>query len=131
MDPARARSYEEVLARVRALAPGEVLRVPRAALTPHPRSWRRSLGKRIAGARAWEQWRDGVIHVHVTPTEYWLHRDTVDPHREPWRHLVEDAPEVLARLRKVAQAGLAALVVAGIAVAAARAFLAKRHVVRP
>lgn len=130
MEPGRARSYEDALARVRALAPGEILRVPRASLTPRPRSWRRSLGKRVAGASAWEQWRDGVIHVHVTPTEYWLHRDTVDPHREPWRHLAEDAPEVLERLRKAARVALVALLVAGTAVAAARAFLAKRHVAR-
>lgn len=109
-------AYEEVRARVLRLAPGETLRVPRETLAPRPAAWRRSLGLRAQGASPFVQWRDGVVHVHATRTHYLLHRDTVDAHREPWRHLVEDAPRVARALRRAAWIG--------IAVAAAGAFLA-------
>lgn len=87
-----ADAYSALVAQVMRLAPGEVLSVLRERIPARPPSWRRSVG--IPRERAFVQYRDGLIHVHATRTHYHIHRDTVDAHAEPLRHLREDAPRV-------------------------------------
>lgn len=104
-----ATPYDAVRADVLARPPGEIVTVPKEALAPRPASWRRSIG--YPQGRSLKQWRDGVVHVHETPTHYLLHRDQVDPHRDPIGHLLVDTPALARRIA-------AALVVAAAAVVA-------------
>ncbi|HVL49295.1 MAG TPA: hypothetical protein VM889_12110 [Candidatus Thermoplasmatota archaeon] len=87
--------YADVQRALDALPPGAPLAVPRAEFgPPHPR-WRRSIGLPRTGARWLTQWRDGVVHVHVTPTHYVFHRDRHDPMRAPLAHLRDDVATVV------------------------------------
>jgi hypothetical protein len=86
--------YEELRERVLALSPGEIFAVPRNEIPRLPSAWKRSLGFPKRGAHPVLQWRDGVVHVHVTRTHYLFHRDRYDPHRELVAHLRHDVWEV-------------------------------------
>ena len=42
-----------------------------------------------------KQYRYGNLHIREYDDKYLVHMDKVDPRKDPWGHLVKDAPEIL------------------------------------
>jgi len=57
--------------------------------------WQRSVGKKLLGTHYRE--KDGSGHAVCLPGQDYcqIHYDDYNPHRQPVRHLIEDAPDVL------------------------------------
>ncbi len=60
--------------------------------SPWAAGWMPSFGKEPCRGH----WRKGVYHAELTRDHYLVHRDKVDPAKDLWGHLVEDAPDIVA-----------------------------------
>ena len=47
---------------------------------------------------SYKQYRYGNLHIREYSDKYLVHTDRIDPRKDPWGHLVQDAPEVLIGL---------------------------------
>ena len=57
------------------------------------------------GAR--KQFQYGNLHIREYDDKFTVHSDKIDPRKNPWGHLLIDAPEVLVGLAGAAIGGLA------------------------
>lgn len=69
--------------------------VPRSAVTEPPEpGWQRS-AINVPSPRTIASFRKGQYHAHETGQDYRVHMDRYDPEKNPFMHLVDDAPLVL------------------------------------
>ena len=61
-----------------------------------------SLGKKNGANK---QYRYGNLHIREYDDKYLVHMDKYDPRKEPLKHLVADAPEVLVGIASAAVLG--------------------------
>lgn len=104
--------YESLCRELENLRPRrDKIEVPKEAIGEPLPGWRRSIG--WPNRDTTRQYRDGVFHIHETSKEtYRIHRDVVDPHVSPVKHLFVDMPFLVAAVLM-----LLTLFIAGAAVA--------------
>lgn len=95
------------------LEPGREINIPKNIITEPLRGWKvRVLGLPKEGSKG--QIYNGCFHAHDMGDHYCVHKDRVDPDKDPLRHLIKDAPIVLVG------AGIAILSIGCLGVARSR-----------